>query len=67
MTQSAISGDQLELPPDKHNEQSSKSFVLTNEEPNMVVKSEETKVQLQARATPTQVHCRGNPRVTFRH
>ncbi|MCE3217183.1 hypothetical protein HAX54_010905, partial [Datura stramonium] len=38
-----------ELPPDKHNEQSSKSFVLTNEEPNMVVKSEETKVQLQAR------------------
>ncbi|KAK4376546.1 hypothetical protein RND71_002842 [Anisodus tanguticus] len=38
-----------ELPPDKPTDQSSKSSVLTNEEPNMVVKSEETEVQLQAR------------------
>ncbi|CAN4124677.1 unnamed protein product [Withania somnifera] len=38
-----------ELPPDKPTEQSSKSSVLTNEEPNIVVKSKDPEVQLQAR------------------
>lgn len=38
-----------EFPPDKPTEQSSKSSVLTNEEPNMVVKSEKTELQGQAR------------------
>lgn len=38
-----------EFPPDKPTEQSSKSSFLTNEEPNMVVKSEKTEVQVHAR------------------
>ncbi|KAH0671556.1 hypothetical protein KY289_026049 [Solanum tuberosum] len=38
-----------ELPHDKTTDQSSKSSVLTNEEPNIVVKTEDTEVQLQAK------------------
>ncbi|XP_015076375.1 WPP domain-interacting tail-anchored protein 2 [Solanum pennellii] len=38
-----------ELPHDKATDQSSKSSILTNEEPNIVVKSEDTEAQLQAK------------------
>ncbi|TMW86215.1 hypothetical protein EJD97_021772 [Solanum chilense] len=38
-----------ELPHDKPTDQSSKSSILTNEEPNIVVKSEDTEAQLQAK------------------
>ncbi|KAL3336606.1 hypothetical protein AABB24_029321 [Solanum stoloniferum] len=38
-----------ELPHDKPTDQSSKSSVLTNEEPNIVVKTEDTEIQLQAK------------------